>query len=64
MLMLKIVEILQQKRADHKTLFIASCSMYSFLICVSEIKQTVSSKIQPDNWVLKIVEILKHFQKF
>ena len=64
MLMLKIVEILEQKRTDYKTLLIASCSIYSFLICVSEINQTVSSKIQPDTWAHKIAEIFKHFQKF
>ena len=57
--MLKIVEILQQKGTDHKTLLIVSCSIYSFLIWVSETNETVFFKIRSDIWMLKIVEILK-----
>ena len=57
--MLKIVETLQQKVADHKTLLIASCSIYNFFIWVSETNQRVFFKIRLDNLMLKIVEIFQ-----
>ena len=44
---------------DHKTLFIVSCSIYSFFIWVSETNQTFFFKIWSDIWMLNIVEILK-----
>ena len=44
-------------------LLIVSCSIYSFLIWVSETNKTVFSKIRPDNWMLKRVEIFQHFSK-
>ena len=57
--MLKIVEIFQQKGTDHKALLIVSCSIYSFLIWVSETNQRVFFKIRPDIQMLKIVEIFQ-----
>ena len=57
--MLKIVETFQQKGTDHKNLLIVSCSIYSFLIWVSETIQTVFLKIRLDMLMLKIVEILQ-----
>ena len=61
--MLKIVQIIQQKGTDHQTLLIVACSIYSFLIWVSETNQTVFFKIRPDIWMLKRVEIFQHFSK-
>ena len=61
--MLKIAEIFQQKGADHKAFLIVSFSIYSFLIWVSEINQTVFFKIRPDIWMLKRVEIFQHSSK-
>ena len=43
--------------------YIVSCSIYSFLILVSETNQTVSFKIRPDYWMLKNVEIYQQFSK-
>ena len=57
--MLKIVEILKQKGTDHKTLFIVSRSIYSFLIWVFETIQVVFFKIRLDMFMLKIVEIFQ-----
>ena len=57
--MLKIVEILKQKGTDHKTLLIVSCSIYSFLIWVSETIEIVFFKIWLDLLMLKIVEIFQ-----
>ena len=62
--MLKIVKIFQQTGTDHKTLLIVSCSIYSFLIWVSETNQTVFFKIRPDIWMLKRAEIVQHFSKY
>ena len=62
-MMLKIVEIFQQKGIDHKTLLITSCSIYSFLIWVSETNQKVLFKIRPDIWMLKYAEIFQDFSK-
>ena len=58
-IMLKIVEILQQKGTDHKTLLIASCSIYSFLTWISETNQTAFFKIRLDLYMLKILKYLK-----
>ena len=63
MSMLRIVEIFQQKGTDKKTLLIVSCSIYSFLIWISETNQTVFFKIRSDIWMLQIVEIFQHFSK-
>ena len=57
--MLRIVEIFQQNRRDQKTLLIVSCSIYSFLIWVSETNQTVFFQYRLDMSMLKIVEISK-----
>ena len=59
-MMVKIVEILQQKGIDHKTLLIVSCSIYSFLIWVSETSQRVFFKISLDIWCSKL---LNYFSK-
>ena len=61
--MLKIVETLKQKGADHKTFLNVSCSIYSFLIWVSATIETVFFKIRQDMLMLKIVEIFQHFSK-
>ena len=45
-MMLQTVEILQRNGTDHKTLLIVPCSIYSFLIWVSETNQTVFFKIR------------------
>ena len=61
--MVKIVEILQQKGADHKTLLIVSYSIYSFLIWVSETNQRDFFKISLDTLMLKIVEIFQYKER-
>ena len=62
-MMVKTVEILQQKGADHKTLLIVSCSIYSFLIWVSETNQRDFFKISLDTLMLKIVEIFQYKER-
>ena len=57
--MVKIGEISKQKGTDHKTLLIVSCSIYFFLIWVSETIQIVVFKIWLDMLMLKIGEIFQ-----
>ena len=58
-MILRIVEILQQKGTGHKTLLIVSCSIYLFLIWVSETNETVFFQFRLDMSMLRSVDIFQ-----